>query len=82
MAEEQEQLPATGYAVVRCRDQVVVAKFMDFPDCDRALMYRSGDMVSFMPLQHDEIVGTPSLFMQMLEKAGYRITSTSGNIPS
>ncbi|MFE8049286.1 hypothetical protein [Brenneria goodwinii] len=75
MAKVQEKLPATGYAVIRCRDKVVVAKFMEFPDCERALMYRNGDLVSFMPLQPNEIIGTPTLFTQMLEKAGYRVCS-------
>lgn len=32
-------------------------------------MYRKGDMVSFMPLQPDEIVGNLTLFSQMLQKA-------------
>ncbi|MCG8155175.1 hypothetical protein JMY81_01005 [Brenneria goodwinii] len=75
MAKVQEELPATGYAVIRCRDKAVVAEFMDFPDCDRALMYRDGDIVSFMILQPDEIIGTPTLFTLMLEKAGYRVCS-------
>lgn len=74
MAALQQELPATGYAVVRCCDHVVVAKFKDFPDFDRALIYRYGDMMSFMPLHADDIVGTPTLFTQLLEKAGYRVT--------
>lgn len=73
MAELQQELPATGYAVVRCCDHVVVAEFMDFPHFDRALIYRNGDIMSFMPLQPDDIVGTPTLFTQLLERSGYRI---------
>ncbi|MFJ5338341.1 hypothetical protein ACIPSD_04415 [Pectobacterium sp. CHL-2024] len=68
------KLPAAGYAVVRCRDHVVVATFKDFPEFDRALTYRQGDTISFMPLKPDEIVGTPTLFTQMLERAGYRVS--------
>ncbi|MEQ9770907.1 hypothetical protein ABRQ03_08535 [Pectobacterium jejuense] len=68
------KLPATGYAVVRCRDHVVVATFRDFPEFDRALTYRQGETISFMPLQPEEIVGTPTLFTQMLERAGYRVS--------
>ncbi|KAF0679725.1 putative bacteriophage protein [Enterobacter hormaechei] len=36
-------------------------------------MYRRGDEVSFMSLQDDEMVGTTTLFTQMLERAGYKI---------
>lgn len=45
-------------------------------------MYRRGSMVSFMPLQDDEIIGTPTLFTQMLERAGYRVTQNSVTLPS
>ncbi|QHP58560.1 hypothetical protein EH204_11560 [Pectobacterium carotovorum subsp. carotovorum] len=68
------KLPDSGYAVVRCRDHVVIATFQDFPEFDRALTYRRGDTISFMPLKPDEIVGTPTLFTQMLERAGYRVS--------
>lgn len=69
-----EELPESGYAVIRCHDHCVVAKFGSFPDGGRALLYRRGDEISFVPLHPDDIVGTPTLFTQMLEKAGYRIT--------
>lgn len=69
-----QELPETGYAIIRCQDYVVVATFGGFPDCGRALLYRRGDEISFFPLHPDDIVGTPTLFTQMLEKAGYRIT--------
>ncbi|PWC10681.1 hypothetical protein B4923_16310 [Brenneria roseae subsp. americana] len=75
MEKLQEELPPVGYAVIRCCDRIIVAKLTSFPVCDRALMYRNNDVVSFMPLQHDEIIGTPTLFTQMLEKAGYRVCS-------
>lgn len=71
--KKTEELPKKGYAVIRCHDGVIVAQLHTFPECERTLMYRRGDEVSFMPLQSDEIVGTPTLFTQMLEKAGYRI---------
>jgi hypothetical protein len=70
----QHNEPKGGYELVRCHDEVVVAKFSSFPACDRALMYRNGDQVSFMPLRDDEIVGTPSLITQILERAGYRVS--------
>lgn len=73
--KEQIEMPAGGYVVVRCADRAVVATLDDFPFCDRALMYRNGDQVSFMPLQPDEIVGTTKLITQLLEKAGYRVCS-------
>ncbi|EAZ1823622.1 hypothetical protein BWL62_24340 [Salmonella enterica] len=69
-----EDLPESGYAVIRCYDHCVVARFGSIPDSGRALMYRRGDEISFVPLHPDDIVGTPTLFTQMLEKAGYRIT--------
>lgn len=75
--EEKEELPKKGYAVIRCHDGVIVARLHSFPDCERALMYRRGDVVSFMPLQDDEVVGTPTLFTEMLERAGYRISLNS-----
>lgn len=71
--KQKEELPNKGYEVIRCNDGVIVARLHSFPDSDRALMYRRGDEVSFMPLQDDEMVGTPTLFLQMLERAGYRI---------
>lgn len=69
----QEELPETGYAVIRCHDCVVVAKFDSFPDGGRALMYHRGEEISFVPLHPEDIIGTPTLFTEMLEKAGYRI---------
>ncbi len=75
--KETEELPKKGYAVIRCHDGVIVARLHSFPEYERALMYRRGDEVSFMPLQRDEIVGTLTLFTQMLEKAGYRVSLSS-----
>ena len=59
-----DDLPDTGFAVVRCADRAIIA-------------YRKGDMVSFMPLMEDEVIGTPSMFTMMLEKAGYRVCHVS-----
>lgn len=73
LVKQKEELPSKGYAVIRCHDGVIVARLHSFPECDRALMYRRGDMVSFTPLRDEEIIGTPTLFTQMLEKAGYRV---------
>lgn len=69
----QEELPETGYVVIRCHDYAVVATLGNFPDGGRALMYRRGDEISFFYLHPDDIIGTPTLFTQMLEKAGFRI---------
>ncbi|MBM3071682.1 hypothetical protein HV346_13910 [Enterobacter sp. RHBSTW-00994] len=80
--KQKEELPKKGYAVIRCHDGVIVARLHSFPECERALMYRRGDEVSFMPLQDDEIVGTPTLFTQMLEKAGVRVSQNSVTLPS
>lgn len=80
--KQKEELPNEGYAVIRCHDGVIVARLHSFPDSERALMYRRGDEVSFMPLQEDEIVGTPTLFTQMLERAGYRASQNSVTLPS
>lgn len=77
-----EELPETGYAVIRCHDNAVVAKFGTFPDGGRALIYRRGDEISFVPLHPEEIVGTPTLFTQMLERAGYRISNCSDKLHS
>ncbi|EMF8382567.1 hypothetical protein LVU04_11900 [Klebsiella variicola subsp. variicola] len=71
--KQREELLSRGYAVIRCHDGVIVARLHSFPECERALMYRRGDEVSFMPLKEDEMVGTPTLFTQMLERAGYRV---------
>ncbi|MCD5797319.1 hypothetical protein LB384_24425 [Klebsiella pneumoniae] len=85
MSKKQE-MPNTGYAIIRCDDGVIVARLTSFPVCERALMYRRGDIVSFMPLQPDEIVGTLSLFSQMIEKArsgvGYHVPPGSVTLPS
>jgi hypothetical protein len=82
LVKQKEELPNRGYAVIRCHDGVIVARLHSFPDSERALMYRRGDEVSFMPLQDDEIVGTPTLFTQMLERAGYRVSKNSVTLPS
>lgn len=74
MVKQKEEFPKKGYAVIRCHDGVIVARLHSFPECDRALMYRRGDEVSFMPLHEGEIVGNLSLFTKMLEKAGYRVS--------
>ena len=78
----QEGLPDTGYAVIRCADCKVVASFSTFAEGTRALLYRRGDEISFVPLQPDEIVGTLTLFTQMLERAGYRKTGCSDTLHS
>ncbi|WP_023640393.1 hypothetical protein [Dickeya zeae] len=75
------EIPTGGYVVIRCADRAIVAAFDEFPTCERALMYRRGDLVSFMPLQADEIIGTPRLLTQLLQKAGYTVTG-SDNIKS
>lgn len=81
----KQNMPDQGYVVIRCDDGVIVARLPSFPVSERALMYRRGDVISFMPLQPDEIVGTPSLFAQMLEMAksrpGYLIPSGSAKLP-
>lgn len=72
---EKENAPP-AYAVIRWQDKTVVATFDYFPEsAARALMYRSGGVVSFMPLEDDVIVATPTLIMQMLERAGYRVST-------
>ena len=41
----------------------------------RILLYvEKGLVKSEMPLMSDEIIGTPTLFNQMLERAGYQVT--------
>lgn len=65
----KQEMPDTGYVVVRCDDGLIVARLHTFPVCERALMYRRGELISFMPLKPDEIVGTPSLFAQMFERS-------------
>ncbi|MGM3159921.1 hypothetical protein ACS25C_03940 [Dickeya undicola] len=73
---EKIEMPAGGYVVVRCADRAIVATFDEFPACERALMYRNGDQVSFMPMQPDEIVGTTKLITQLLQRAGYTVSSS------
>ncbi len=42
----------------------------------RIMLYMENGLVkSEMRLMPDEIIGTPSLFNQLLERAGYRVTS-------
>ena len=77
---EVKELSDKGYVIIRCQDGAIVARLNSFPENKRALMYRRGNRVSFMPLKDDEIIGTPSLFTQMLVKAGYRVISDCGNI--
>lgn len=75
--EQIERILNKGYAVIRCHDGAIVARLNTFPDNKRALMYRHGGEVSFMTLQENEIVGTPTLFTLMLERAGYRIVESA-----
>lgn len=60
----------TRYDLVRRDDGVVVLTF-DMPARCKALLYRQGDKFSFRPMLPEEIIGTPNMFMQMLERAGY-----------
>jgi hypothetical protein len=69
-----DDLPESGYAVVRCVDKTVVGVSTLFPDCERSVMYRNGTEIFFLPLADGEIMGTPALFAEMLEKAGYKLT--------
>ena len=71
-----------GYVVIRCHDGVIVARLPSFPECTRALMYRRGDVASFVPILDDEIIGTPTLFTEILKRAGYRVTQNSVTLPS
>lgn len=66
----------TRYDLVRHEDGVVVLTF-DMPARCKALLYRQGDKFSFRPMLPGEIVGTPNLFMQMLQRAGYQVASHS-----
>ena len=79
---EYDDLPKKGYVVIRCQDGVIVAKMRSFPECDRALMYRRGNTVSFSPILPEEIIGTPTLFTKILERAGYRIEHCSDKLVS
>lgn len=79
---EYDDLPTKGYVVIRCRDGVIVAKMLSFPECDRALMYRRGNTVSFSPILPEEIIGTPTLITKILERAGYRIEYSSDKLVS
>ncbi|HFI5584720.1 TPA: hypothetical protein ACGQTX_003003 [Raoultella ornithinolytica] len=63
---EKQEMPNTGYVVIRCDDEVIVARLRSFPVCERALMYRRGEDILFMPVQKDEIIGTKELFYQLL----------------
>lgn len=66
----------TKYDLVRHEDGVVVLTF-DMPAQCKALLYRQGGKHSFRPMLPEEIVGTPNLFTQMLERAGYRVSPVS-----
>lgn len=68
-----DDLPDTGFALVRCADRAVVTYFESFPVCERALMYRKGKLCSFMPLDDDDLVGKPKLFVELLKRAGYQV---------
>lgn len=70
--KQKEELQSKGYAVIRCHDGAIVARLLSFPECERALMYRRGGVASFMPLQEDEIIATPTLCLQMLERGCYK----------
>lgn len=41
---------------------------------NRYMVYTQNGLVLVRPLMADEIVGTPKLFEQMLERAGYDLT--------
>lgn len=70
----------TSYDLVRRDDGVVVFTF-DMPANCKALLYRQGETYSFRPMSPSEIVGTPNLFIQMLERAGYRVSPNSDILP-
>lgn len=76
-----EELPATGYAVIRCHDCSVVAQFDSFPVIEQnpmpasvessALIYfRAGVPVSGFWLQDDEFVTSLRSLDEGRKKAG------------
>lgn len=71
------ELPATGYAVIRCHDRAVVAKFDVSEDGGRALMYYHDGLFSFRPMLENESVFTPTAIVQFLTRNGYRVTPPS-----
>ncbi|HAT2600452.1 TPA: hypothetical protein JD836_19630 [Citrobacter freundii] len=59
------------FDVVRRSDGMVMNHI--YPG-NRYMAYTQNGLVSVRPLMADEIVGTPKLFEQMLERAGYDLT--------
>lgn len=57
--------------VIRWHDGVIVVQRHSFPESGRALMYKQGDIVSSLPLQDDDRVGTPTHCMEMPIQAVY-----------
>jgi hypothetical protein len=76
MNELDESL-INGYVIIRCNDGSIVARLQTFPESDRALMYRKGNVCSFIPLEDDEIVARPSLMIELMRRAGYRVICDS-----
>ena len=70
LVDSVESDDLTRYDLVRRADGVVVLTF-DMPARCKVLLYRQGDKFSFRPMLSGEIVGTPNMFIQMLERAGY-----------
>lgn len=63
----------TCFDIVRRDDGEVVCSF-EMPAEARALLYQKDEGIIFSLIFPDEIIGTPTLFTQMLMKAGYRIS--------
>lgn len=76
-----EELPATGYAVIRCHDKAVVARFDSFPFIEQNPMptsvessvliyFRAGVPVSGFWLRDDEFVTSLIALDEGRKKAG------------
>lgn len=79
--KEKDELPATGYAVIRCHDNAVIAKFDSFPADDRKftqesvdgsmlVYFRAGTPVSSFWLRSDEFVTSLKTLDEVRKKAG------------
>lgn len=58
------------YAVIRRDDMSVVAEMDYFPDSERAVMYRYGQKIKFLPMANRDIMGNENLFEELCVRAG------------
>ncbi|EFJ3514919.1 TPA: hypothetical protein ACP4T9_001279 [Escherichia coli] len=60
------------YALIRRDDLAVIVEMDHFPDSERAIMYRNGNKVIFLPMRASDIMGDDKLAEELRIRAVFQ----------